>query len=130
MVFRINSLFATITQLNLQAFILIKKDESKTGLQFYEFSAETSLVYSRLSTTLVKGKYYNCSSFVHDITGGIVNCGVLYSDPNKCVSSLADFNSEKIKKIMDSYMDKEITLKIFTELVGYDPGCIVSTPTP
>ena len=129
MVFRINSLFATITQLNLQAFVLIK-DEKETGLQFYEFSAETSLVYSRLSTNLVKGKYYNCSSFVHDITGGIVNCGFLYSDPNKCVSSLADFNSEKIKKIMDSYMDKEITLKDFTELVGYDPGCIVSTPPP
>lgn len=129
MVFNINTLFAKIVDLELQTYITKNTGNGEFGLQYYAISGETNLLYSRLSSTAASrlglSNYYNCTSFVETIVGSRINCGLLYSDPDKCENNVfSDWGSNKIQKIMEYYIKPETSVKEFTELVKYNPGNI------
>lgn len=129
MVFNINTLFAKIVDLEIQTYITKNTGNGEFGLQYYAISGETNLLYSRLSSTAASrlglSNYYNCTSFVETIVGSRINCGLLYSDPDKCENNIyKNLNSEKIQKIMEKYIKPETSVKEFTELVKYNPGNI------
>ena len=129
MVFNINTLFAKIVDLELQTYITKNTGNGEIGLQYYAISGETNLLYSRLSSTAASrlglSNYYNCTSFVETIVGSRINCGLLYSDPDKCENNVYEsLDSKKIQDIMEDYIKPETSVKDFTELVKYNPGNI------
>ena len=124
MIDNINAIFSKIKVVNAMAFV--GESGNETTIQYFNFYAPLTYIYSRLATNklpqLQGSKFYNCSSFVEDITDGRLDCGMLYSDPNNCKTSTPILVTKAlISNFLQSFFKGDLTVgKLQTDL-NYNP---------
>jgi hypothetical protein len=127
MINKINAIFSKIKAVN--SMMYVTKEESTTNLQYHSFYAPLTYIYSRLSTNklpqLQGSKFFNCSSFAENISSGRLDCGLLYSDPNKCKAlSTPLMNTQppnKIQEFLKTFFMQTCTMAQIKNELNYNP---------
>jgi len=128
MINNINAIFSKIKVVNAAAYV-DKAGPKITTLQYDNFSAPLTYIYSRLATNMLPQlqgtKFYNCSSFIENITGGRLSCGI-YSDPKNCKTSTPilfpeDTSNKKISEFLTSFFKGTLDVGNLEQNLDYNP---------